>query len=86
MRGDGGVPIDGDGKSVCKSSGTLVTGLDGGMRVAMDAARKIRQIVLHMLVRWRLRIYWVVKERIAMARQKSEIVLEAVGAIKGGSR
>lgn len=31
-------------------------------------------------------IYWVVKERIAMARKRSEVVLETVGVTRGESR
>ena len=78
--------MDGGGQTILEASGTLVTGLGDGMRVAIEAVRKIRQIVLHMFVRWKPRTYWMVKERIAMARQKSEIVLETAGVVKGGTR
>ena len=49
--------MDGDGESVCNVSGTLVVGLGDGMRMAMEAVRKIRHVVLHMLVRWKPRTY-----------------------------
>ena len=50
-----------------------MVGLGDGMRDRMmEAVRKIRQVVLHMLVRWEPRTYLVVKERIAMTRQESE--------------
>jgi len=52
----------------------------------MEAVRNIRQVVLHMLVRWELRPYLVVKERIAMARQESEIVLEIMSVVGNDSR
>ena len=78
--------MDGGGQNIFKASGTLVVGLGDGMRVAIEAVRKIRQIVLHMLVGWKPGTYWMVKERIAMARQKSEIVLETAGVVKGGTR
>lgn len=45
---------------------------DGMRDRMMEAVRKIRQVVLHMLVRWEPRTYLVVKERIAMTRQESE--------------
>jgi len=79
--------VDGDGESVCKVSGTLVVGLGDGMQDRMmEAVRKIRQVVLHMLVRWEPRTYLVVKERIAMARQESEIVLEIMSVMRNDSR
>lgn len=79
--------MDGDGESVCKVSGTLVVGLGDGMQDRMmEAVRKIRQVVLHMLVRWEPRTYLVVKERIAMARQESEIVLEIMSVMRNDSR
>lgn len=86
MGGNGGVRAYGDGEGVCKASGTVVVGLGDGMRVMMEAVRKIRQVVLHMLVRWEPRTYWVVKERIAMARQESEIVLEITSVMRNDGR
>ena len=64
-----------------------MVGLGDGMRDRMmEAVRKIRQVVLHMLVRWEPRTYLVVKERIAMTRQESEIVLEITSVMRNDSR
>lgn len=64
-----------------------MVGLGDGMRDRMmEAVRKIRQVVLHMLVRWEPRTYLVVKERIAMTRQESEIVLEITSDMRNDSR
>jgi len=78
--------VDGDGEGVCETSGALVEVLDDRVRVAMKAVREIRQIVLHILIRWKLGICWVAEERITMARQKSEIGLETVKVMRGDSR
>lgn len=78
--------MDGDGEGVCGVPGVIVAGLDEGVRVEMKMVRKIRQIVLQMLIRWRLWVYWVVKERITMTRQKSEIGLETTNVMRGDSR
>lgn len=58
----------------------------GDARVTINAVRNVRQTMLHMLVRWKPGIHWVVKQIIAMARQKSEIELETVGTDEGDSR
>jgi hypothetical protein len=83
---DGGVCAGVDGESVREASEALVSELGGGVRVARKLARKVRQIVLHMLIRRKLGIHWVAKERVTMARQKSEIGLKTVNATRGGSR
>jgi len=84
--GKEGVQVGGDGACVSNASGALVAGLVLNVRMTIEIVRKVKQIVLHMLVRWKPRINWEVKEMIAMVKQKSEIELETVNANKGGSR
>lgn len=43
--------MGGDGGSVCKAPWIPVAGLDDDTRATKEAARKIREIVLHMSVR-----------------------------------
>jgi len=77
------VRVGGDGEGVCEVSGALVAVLGDGVRMAMKVVRKIRQIVMHILMRWKLGICWVAEERITMARQRSEVGLETTKVMRG---
>ena len=63
-----------------------MAGFGGGVWVTKKAARKIRQTVLHMLMRWKLGVAWVVVERITMERQRSGVGLETTDIMRGDRR
>jgi len=78
--------VDGDGESACEASGTLVAVVGDDARLLIKAVKKIWQIAVHMSMRWKLGIHLVVKERITMVRQKSEIGLETMNVTRGDIR
>jgi len=80
------VIVDGDGESACEASGALVAVVGDDAQLLIKAVKKIWQIALHMSMRWKLGIHLVVKERITMVRQKSEIGLETMNVTRGDIR